>query len=160
MLSANRCIIEIPNDNNGFFVQSFEFQRGAPQFELGSSGVVIGANTVENPTVLFLDAAGTVTNEVLLVPSETIAAQGVLLAGELQVDGLAIDEYGNVLVLSEIFTSPSGPQSIVQRVLANGQVDVGFGSLGVDVTRGGDIAFDSEGRLIVAGTDLFRLFIA
>ena len=141
-------------------MRSFEFRSFAPLFELGSSGVVIAASTGENPTVLFLDTAGTVTNEVLLVPSETIETQGVLLAGELRANDLAIDEFGNVLVLSEIFTSPSGLQSIVQRILANGQIDIDFGSLGVDVTRAGDIAFDSEGRLIVAGRDLFRLFIA
>ncbi len=145
--------------DNGFFVRSFEFRRFTPQFELGPSGVVIAANSSENPTVLFLDDAGTVTNEVLLVPSETIESQEVLLAGELRADDLVIDEFGNVLVVSEIFTNPSGPQGIVQRVLADGQVDIGFGSLGVDVTRAGEIALDSEGRLIVAGRDLFRLNI-
>ena len=140
---------------------------GTPLFELtptGGSAIVFDADSGD-AGLLLLNAGGDLVADVALpLASEVLFDGTASSAVGVTPTGLAIDQAGNIVVTS--LRSIGGfiaLPSTIQRILPSGQLDNGFGLDGgaiLDFTGTNDIIFDSQDRLIVAGSDRTRFLFA
>jgi len=134
---------------------------------VANSGVIVVSGTSQDlrvPPLSFVNPVGDLVSKVVLSPPIAIETQGVTLRSTVNVDELAVDQDGNVLVRSfvtDVDDAFNSFPSIVQRVLANGEIDTSFGLGGTAVLpSAGDIIFDLESRLVVVGDSLLRFEIS
>ena len=152
--------------DGGVFSRQTVFSRG-DAFQVAESGtIVVAATSVVDrvPVVSFLTPSGDIISEVVVTPPASIGTQGVTLPSFVAANDLLVDQDGNVLIRSSVTDTnfpPTTSPSIVQRVLASGDVDtnLGFGGAAI-ITDISDLNVDSQGRLIVVGSTLSRSEIA
>ena len=152
--------------NNGFFVRTLGTSSSDPLFQLTSSGgtAIVFDAAGEEAAILLLNAGGDLVADVDLPLASDVLLDGTSTASATPT-GLAIDQAGNIVVTS-LRTTNGGFTSLpstVQRILPSGQLDTGFGINGgaiFDFTGTHDAIFDSQDRLIVAGSDRTRFLFS
>jgi len=152
--------------DGGVFSQPTVFSRG-DAFQVTNAGtIVVSVTAVDErvPAVSFLTSSGDLISETILTPPASIGTQGVTLPSFVGTNDLVVDQDGNVLIRSSVSDAnfpPVASPSIIQRVLANGEVDTSLGFGGAAIVESvDDLNVDSQNRLIVVSDNLSRVEIA
>ena len=153
-----------------------------PEFTLDSQDRIVTAGNIGGfalsptfPLLGRLTANGQIDNSfgengfIVLEPDDSIASLGVETGTNFDIpfslftSGLAVDSADNIIVSSGARAPDGSSLLVLQRVLAEGQVDQSFGLAGASVLQSSDgapgsvssLIFDSADRLVVGGEDSF-----
>ena len=165
--------------NNGLTTVSV---NNFPDFTLDSQDRIVVAGNIGGfassptfPLLSRLTANGQIDNSfgengfIVLEPDDSIASLGVDTGTNFNIpfslfaSGLAVDSADNIVVPANARAPDGSSLLVLQRVLAEGQVDQSFGLAGASVLQSSDgvsgsvrdVIFDSADRLVVGGVNSF-----